>query len=235
MVLIWLWVTHLFNFIRFFLSETAWTYQYIPVFYNNKMNLQISEEHVARNCKPPFFKLSLCIFIFNQISLLFHLLFLYSLCSYPYNLMATTAFICWPWGPTLCQLDQLLPIGSRLFKYIQQHTAGFTEYNWTPAHPKTGPVGPILLEIRKQKQFSEKGGNSVLRASVHDTANIGCIFKYLWPNPNHFLKRIYFLRFQWFDLFRMLLPVVVRKNQIHNTSSPLAQNGNEVQGSKLYS
>jgi hypothetical protein len=75
------------------------------------------------------------------------------------------------------------PIAPNWLSAVQVHTtthsAGFTEYNWTPAHPKTGPVGPILLEIRKQKQFSEKGGNSVLRASVHDTANIGCIFKYL--------------------------------------------------------
>jgi hypothetical protein len=42
-------------------------------------------------------------------------------------------------GPALSQLDQLLPIGShdrvvysRMFKYTQQYTAGFTENNWYP-------------------------------------------------------------------------------------------------------
>ena len=91
------------------------------------------------------------------------------------------------------------PIAPSWLSAVQVHTAThcrFYRVQLDPAHPKTGLVGPIFLEIRKQKPFSEKGGNSVLRASVHDTANIGCIFKYPRPNPNHFLKRIYFLRFQ---------------------------------------
>jgi len=47
----------------------------------------------------------------------------------------------------LSQLDQLLPIGphnadiySLLFKYTQQHTAGFTENSIGPAPPKADPM-----------------------------------------------------------------------------------------------
>ena len=55
---------------------------------------------VARNY-PPLFQLSVYIFIFNKISLLFHLFFLNLgiVCIYPYNLMVTTTCIYWPFFP----------------------------------------------------------------------------------------------------------------------------------------
>ena len=48
---------------------------------------------------PPFFKLSVYIFIFNKISLLFHPFFLKLACScpYPYNLMLTATYMCRPY------------------------------------------------------------------------------------------------------------------------------------------
>ena len=48
---------------------------------------------------PPFFKLSVYKFIFNKISLLFHLFFLILTCSchYSYNLMLTTTCMCRPY------------------------------------------------------------------------------------------------------------------------------------------
>ena len=50
---------------------------------------------------PPPFQLSVYIFIFNKISLLFHLFFLNLgiVCIYPYNLMVTTTCIYWPFFP----------------------------------------------------------------------------------------------------------------------------------------
>ena len=44
---------------------------------------------------PPFFLLSVCIYIFNKISLLFHLFFLISTCScqYSYNLILTATYM----------------------------------------------------------------------------------------------------------------------------------------------
>ena len=48
---------------------------------------------------PPFFKLSVYIFIFNKISLLFHPFFLKLTCScpYAYNLMLTATYTCRPY------------------------------------------------------------------------------------------------------------------------------------------
>ena len=57
-------------------------------------------------------------------------------------------------GPALSQLHQLLSIGpragniySRLFRYTQQHTAGFTETNWAPhlLQPSLLPTNTIQL------------------------------------------------------------------------------------------
>jgi len=55
-------------------------------------------------------------------------------------------------GPTLSQLDQLLPVGqraglicSRLFKFTQQHTACFTENNWVPYFLRPTLLACIML------------------------------------------------------------------------------------------
>ena len=58
-----------------------------------------SQALVAPNYHPPF-QLSILMFIFNKITLLFHLffpLFVVFVSIYPYNLMVRTAFICWPY------------------------------------------------------------------------------------------------------------------------------------------
>jgi len=56
--------------------------------------------------------------------------------------------------PVISQLDQLLSIGNRagiiyprLFKYSQQHTAGFTEKNWAPH--LTRPALPGMTSANK--------------------------------------------------------------------------------------
>jgi len=77
-------------------------------------------------------------------------------------------------GLALSQLDQLLPfeprdgvIYSRLFKYIQQHTAGFTENNWAPRLLRPGPVFIYLLPLRTDGLHSPFCFHLRLSACIH--------------------------------------------------------------------
>jgi hypothetical protein len=58
-----------------------------------------SQTLVARNYHPLFLLFTYIAFIFNEISLLFHLFILNLTCSYPYsyNLMLTTTYVCRPY------------------------------------------------------------------------------------------------------------------------------------------
>jgi hypothetical protein len=70
---------------------------------------------------PPFFKLSVYIFIFNRISLLFHLFYLILTCScpYSYNLMLTPTYMC------RFYIYTNYPKGKKLRKFKNRTTALF--------------------------------------------------------------------------------------------------------------
>ena len=70
---------------------------------------------------PFFFKLSVYIFIFNRISLLFHLFYLILTCScpYSYNLMLTATYMC------RFYIYTNYPKGKKLRKFRNRTTALF--------------------------------------------------------------------------------------------------------------